>query len=410
MSFRSKIYLDHLEKREFISWLKENKAITIEEIKQKKISPSTLKKLTEEKLIFLSSLPENSYHFKDKISLAEKPQNLYPEQQKALKSISMEGFNAYLLFGETGSGKTEVYLQAIEKIAFSGKQALVLIPEISLTPQTLSRFQNRFDTLIVVLHSKLTDKERAFAWNMARMGKAPIIIGTRSAIFTPLKFPGLIIIDEEHDSSYKQQEGYRYSARDLGVIRAQKESIPIILGSATPSMESLNNCIENRYTKLILSCRPEKSSRPNWLPVNIRKSQLINGFSQELIKSIKKVLLEGDQVLIFLNRRGFSPTLSCYDCGWISNCPNCEARLTVHKNQADYYVIIANIQFKFRQYALLVIALSLSLLVKEQSVLRIPLKRYFQKYQFCGLTGIQLAIRQLYKMYCLLFTQVNLVY
>ena len=318
-------------KREFISWLKENKAITIEEIKQKKISPSTLKKLTEEKLILLSSLPENSYHFKDKISLAEKPQNLYPEQQKALKSISMEGFNAYLLFGETGSGKTEVYLQAIEKIVFSGKQALVLIPEISLTPQTLSRFQNRFDTLIVVLHSKLTDKERAFAWNMARMGKASIIIGTRSAIFTPLKFPGLIIIDEEHDSSYKQQEGYRYSARDLGVIRAQKESIPIILGSATPSMESLNNCIENRYTKLILSCRPEKSSRPNWLPVNIRKSQLINGFSQELIESIKKALFEGDQVLIFLNRRGFSPTLTCYNCGWISNCPNCEVRLTVHK-------------------------------------------------------------------------------
>jgi primosomal protein N' (replication factor Y) len=318
-------------KREFISWLREKKAVTIEEVKQKKISSSILKKLTKEKLIFLSSLPKNSYHFKDKISLAEKPQDLYPEQQKALKSISLKGFNAYLLFGETGSGKTEVYLQAIEKIVFSGKQALVLIPEISLTPQTLSRFENRFDTPIVVLHSKLTDKERAFGWNMARMGKASIIIGTRSAIFTPLKFPGLIIIDEEHDSSYKQQEGYRYSARDLGVIRAQKESIPIILGSATPSMESLNNCIENRYTKLILSCRPGKSSRPSWLPVNIRKSQLINGFSQELIESIKKALFEGDQVLIFLNRRGFSPTLTCYNCGWISNCPNCEVRLTVHK-------------------------------------------------------------------------------
>lgn len=318
-------------KKEFISWLKEKKAITKEKAKQKKISSSTLKKLAEKKLIFLGSLPENSYNFKNKNPLAEKPQNLYPEQQKALKSINISGFNAYLLFGETGSGKTEVYLQAIEKIVCSGKQALVLIPEISLTPQTLRRFENRFNTPIVVLHSKLTDKERAFAWNMARMGKASIIIGTRSAVFTPLKSPGLIIIDEEHDSSYKQQEGYRYSARDLGVIRAQKESIPIVLGSATPSMESLNNCIENRYTKLILSCRPEKSSRPNWLPINIRKSQLINGFSQELIESIKKVLFEGNQVLIFLNRRGFSPTLSCYDCGWISNCPNCEARLTVHR-------------------------------------------------------------------------------
>ncbi|MAD58159.1 MAG: primosomal protein N' [Porticoccus sp.] len=318
-------------KKYIISWLRENGPATKKEVKEKLISPSILKELTKKKLIMLKSSLISSHEIKQKNILAEKPQKLYPQQQNALKSIDLKNFHAYLLFGETGSGKTEVYLQAIEKVVSLKKQALVLIPEINLTPQTLSRFENRFNVKIAVLHSKLTNNERAIAWNMARIGKASIILGTRSAIFTPLKSPGIIIIDEEHDGSYKQQEGYRYSARDLAVIRAQKESIPIILGSATPSMESLNNCKENRYTKLILSRRPETSCRPVWLPINIRKSKLINGFSQELIDSIKKVLLEGNQALIFLNRRGFSPTLSCYDCGWISNCPNCEARLTVHK-------------------------------------------------------------------------------
>ena len=318
--------------QEFICCLQQEKSISQEEAKQRNFSASTLKQLEEKKLIILIDTPIKKTQTDIKAyTLAEKPQTLYPEQKKAVNNIKLNGFNAYLLFGETGSGKTEVYLQTIEKIVCSGKQALILIPEINLTPQTLGRFKRRFNCHIVVLNSKLTDREKAFAWNSARTGQASIILGTRSAIFTPLKSPGLLIVDEEHDSSYKQQEGYRYSARDLAVIRAKKESIPIILGSATPSLESLNNCEENRYTKLILSSRAGEASRPIWIPVDIKKTTLIGGYSQELIDAIKKTLSEGDQVLIFLNRRGYSPTLSCYDCGWISNCPNCEARLTVHR-------------------------------------------------------------------------------
>jgi primosomal protein N' (replication factor Y) (superfamily II helicase) len=321
------------KQQQILNLLQQQNTLNKDTVKRLVISPSALKQLKEKNIIESVTRPiSNTSDNHQENLLAEQPLELYPEQQQALDGIELHGFNPYLLYGETGSGKTEVYLQAIEKILRYGKQALILIPEISLTPQTLSRFEQRFNCPIALLHSGLTDRERALAWNAARTGQAPIVLGTRSAIFTPLKSPGLIIVDEEHDSSFKQQEGFRYSARDLSVIRAKKESIPLILGSATPSLESLYNCEQNRYTQLMLSCRPGNAVQPSWQPVDIRKSKLSSGYSRELIEAITQTLAAGSQVLVFLNRRGFAPTLSCHECGWISDCHRCEARLTVHRN------------------------------------------------------------------------------
>ena len=295
------------------------------------INLTVLRQLEQKGLIEAVSVKMQS-PFDTSNLLGESPLQLYPQQQEALDGIELQGFHCYLLDGETGSGKTEVYLQAIEKVVRCGRQSLVLIPEISLTPQTLSRFQARFNCSVVVLHSGLTDRERAIGWDAARTGQAAIIIGTRSAIFTPLKNPGLLIVDEEHDSSFKQQDGFRYSARDLAVIRASREAIPLVLGSATPSLESLHNCQQQRYTRLVLSQRPGSAQQPHWQPVDIRQHRLSAGYSHELIDAMQQQLGEGNQVLVFLNRRGFAPTLSCHQCGWIANCHRCEARLTVHRH------------------------------------------------------------------------------
>lgn len=261
------------------------------------------------------------------------PLTLRDEQQKALDAIRPGAFNTYLLQGETGSGKTEVYLQAIAKVLALGQQALVLIPEINLTPQTLSRFRQRFSCEIVVLHSGLTDRERLDAWRRARDGRARIVIGTRSAVFTPLAQPGILIVDEEHDGSYKQQEGFRYSARDVAVVRSQRESIPVVLGSATPSLESLANCERGRYQRLILRERPAGVSLPRWQLVDIRGAGLTAGFSAPLLDAIRDTLRAGNQVLVFVNRRGYAPLMLCHDCGWMANCHQCSARLTVHRGQ-----------------------------------------------------------------------------
>ena len=263
--------------------------------------------------------------------LGEQPLSLYPAQQQVMDDIELHGYHSYLLEGETGSGKTEIYLQAIEKILRYGRQALVLVPEISLTPQTVRRFQSRFNRPLAVLHSGLTDRERLVAWDMARTGEAPIVIGTRSAIFTPLKAPGVIIVDEEHDQSFKQHEGFRYHARDLAVVRAHREQIPVIMGSATPALESLQNCTVGRYQKLVLKGRPGTAVAPHWQVLDIRNKPLSAGFSTELTKAIGGELKAGNQVLVFLNRRGFSPTLMCHDCGWTAECHRCDVRMTVHR-------------------------------------------------------------------------------
>ena len=232
----------------------------------------------------------------------------------------------------TGSGKTEVYLQAIERCLLSGHQALVLIPEIGLTPQTLNRFQQRFSAPVVILHSGLNDRERLDAWMAARDGEAAIIIGTRSAIFTPLARPGLIIVDEEHDLSYKQQDGLRYNARDLAVYRGHLEQVPVILGSATPSLESLHNVQQGRYQHLRLTIRAGNAKAPSFQCLDIRSRPLEGGLSRPLTDLVSQHLERGNQVLVFINRRGFAPTLMCHDCGWIAECRRCDARMTVHQS------------------------------------------------------------------------------
>jgi primosomal protein N' (replication factor Y) len=263
----------------------------------------------------------------------ESPYSLTAEQAAAVNIISagIGSHGCYLLDGITGSGKTEVYLRVIESVLKKGRQALVLVPEIGLTPQTVNRFKGRFNVPLVVLHSSLNDQERLNAWVSAKEGEAAIIIGTRSAVFTPLRHPGAIVVDEEHDASYKQQEGFRYSARDLAVMRGREESIPVILGSATPSLETIHNANRKRYHELRLTQRAGSASPPVFNLLDIKNRHLDCGFSDPLTRMVRDHLEQGNQVLVFLNRRGFAPTLICHHCGWIANCKRCDARLTVHK-------------------------------------------------------------------------------
>lgn len=260
---------------------------------------------------------------------------LNDEQAQVLGDLqnAREGFSCHLLEGVTGSGKTEIYLQLIADCLARGLQALVLIPEIGLTPQTLARFRKRFDAEIAVLHSGLTDAQRYRAWEAARDGSAHIVIGTRSAIFTPLARPGLIVVDEEHDSSFKQQDGFRYSARDVAVKRGQLEHCPVLLGSATPSLESLHNALQGRYGHHRLLQRAGNSQLPRVEALDVRQLPLQAGLSEPLLRSMAQTLGAGQQCLLFLNRRGFAPTLQCHDCGWIADCQHCDARLTLHRRR-----------------------------------------------------------------------------
>ena len=269
--------------------------------------------------------------------LAQPELPLNTEQRACFEAVraGFGHFHAFLLAGVTGSGKTEVYLQLIRQTLEAGKQALVLIPEINLGPQTLARFEQRFNARIALLHSAVNDRDRLDAWLAARDGEADIIIGTRSALFTPMKHPGLIIIDEEHDGSYKQQEGLRYHARDVAIVRARQEGIPILLGSATPSLESLHNAHAGRYGLLRMEHRAGGAKAPRFLRLDVKSRPLDSGISPPMQQAIGQTLAQGQQVLVFLNRRGFAPTLLCHDCGWLSECPRCDARTTVHQRSAE---------------------------------------------------------------------------
>lgn len=261
---------------------------------------------------------------------------LNTEQATAVAAIRSEDnhFVAWLLAGITGSGKTEVYLTLLETILASGKQALVLVPEIGLTPQTIARFRARFHAPIDVLHSALSERERLNVWRRAMRGESAIVIGTRSAIFTPLAHPGIIIIDEEHDSSYKQQDAWRYHARDLAVMRAVQENIPIVLGSATPALESLYNASIGKYRKLLLTQRAGNASPAAQQLIDLKSTVLQAGLSTQLVKKIQQHLDANTQVLLFLNRRGYAPALLCHDCGWLAECHHCEHYYTYHQQLA----------------------------------------------------------------------------
>ncbi|MEN8167841.1 MAG: primosomal protein N' [Pseudomonadota bacterium] len=253
-------------------------------------------------------------------------------QSQAVNQVAEQfnRFKAFLLDGVTGSGKTEVYLNLIEQVLQQGQQVLVLVPEIGLTPQLVRRFEQRLGLTVTLLHSGLSDGERERAWLAAGRAEARLLVGTRSAIFTPMPRLGLIIVDEEHDLSYKQQEGFRYSARDLAVVRARRTGCPILLGSATPSLESLHNSQLSRYRRIPLLERVGKARLPKMEIIDIRSSRLEGGLSPVLISRINSGLRAGEQVMLFLNRRGYAPLVTCHACGWLSDCPRCDARMTLH--------------------------------------------------------------------------------
>ncbi len=263
--------------------------------------------------------------------LAEAAKEPTEEQQRVLEQLRYHRFAAYLLEGATGSGKTEVYLQAIARVLAEGRQALVLVPEIGLTPLTLSRFQQRFCVPVVELHSNVAAKQRTVNWLRARTGEARIVIGTRLAVFTPMPELGIIVVDEEHDTSFKQQDGLRYSARDVAVMRAHRSGVPLILGTATPSLESLQNALSGRYSHLRLHLRPGTARAPRLECLDMRKEAKSGPFAQTTLTAIAARLEREEQVLIFLNRRGFAPAMMCEQCGWVASCRACSARLTLHK-------------------------------------------------------------------------------
>ncbi|GGD62553.1 primosomal protein N' [Lacimicrobium alkaliphilum] len=255
------------------------------------------------------------------------------EQSLAITAVNnhAQGFQCFLLEGVTGSGKTEVYLQTIAPLLKQGRQILILVPEIGLTPQTVARFEQRFGIEVAVLHSGLTDKERLRVWQQAGLGEVGIIIGTRSAIFTPLANPGMIIVDEEHDGSYKQQDGWRYHARDLAVVRARMEKVPLILGSATPSLETLNNALGSRYQHLSLGKRAGGANAVKHQVLDIKGQALDYGLAKGMQQRIRLHLQQGHQVMLFINRRGFAPALICHQCGHVEECHRCERSFTLHR-------------------------------------------------------------------------------
>ncbi|HEX5123875.1 MAG TPA: primosomal protein N', partial [Rhodanobacteraceae bacterium] len=230
--------------------------------------------------------------------------------------IAAQGFAPFVLDGVTGSGKTEVYLAAIAECLRRNEQALVLLPEIALTPQALRRFRERLGIEVAALHSGLGEVERARAWLAAASGEAKVIVGTRSAVFVPLARAGIVIVDEEHDASYKQQDGFRYHARDLAVLRAQALGVPVVLGSATPSLETLANVAAGRYTSLRLPHRAGLAQPPALRVIDLRKKPLAHGLAPETLDAIAATVARGEQALVFKNRRGYAPVLLCHDCGW----------------------------------------------------------------------------------------------
>jgi primosomal protein N' (replication factor Y) len=254
-------------------------------------------------------------------------------QRIALEAVPREGFSVTMLHGITGSGKTEVYLRLVAECIARGRQALLLVPEIGLTPQLTERVRVRFPSArIVCLHSEAPAGERSAAFVAALRGEVDIVLGTRLAVFAPFVRPGLVVVDEEHDPSYKQFEGVPYSARDLAVWRARRWNVPIVLGSATPSLESWASCEAGRYRRVALSARASGQPLPRIELIDTTQTSAEEGVSEPLARAIEETLARGEQSLVFLNRRGYAPVVRCGHCGWVSRCPNCSVNLVFHRD------------------------------------------------------------------------------
>lgn len=311
--------------------------LTPAQLRQQEYSPAALKALQDKGWVTTQEVkpaPE-PWQFK----AGDEALRLNPQQAVAVAALhqhlqeAQPAGKVWLLEGVTGSGKTEVYLQAMQQVLERGQQVLVMVPEIGLTPQTVARFEQRFKVPVVALHSGLTDSERLQGWLQARDGQAAIIIGTRSAIFTPCKNLGMLVLDEEHDSSFKQQDGFRYNARDLAVKRAYDEKLPLVLGTATPSLESLANMEAGRYQHLQLTDRAGGAQHAKHKIIDLKQQRMKNGLSEELLARMNMHLEKGNQVLLFLNRRGFASALICHECGWVSDCHRCQKPFTVHQQK-----------------------------------------------------------------------------
>ncbi|HWT16834.1 MAG TPA: primosomal protein N' [Patescibacteria group bacterium] len=279
----------------------------------------------------------------DTLSLDDAPRRfvtrapaLNAAQQAAVAQIAttLGGFATTLLEGITGSGKTEVYLAVIEQVLARGEQVLVLVPEIGLTPQTLARFRERLPAPVLAWHSGLADGARARAFERARADTPLVVIGTRSAVFAPLPRLGLILIDEEHDASFKQHEGFRYHARDVALVRAKHSAVPVVLGSATPALESLANVVRGRYRHARLDARAGDARPPSVEIVDLRREHIQDGLGARALTAIRSAIERGEQALVFRNRRGFAPVLHCIDCGWHGDCERCERPYTLHRGRA----------------------------------------------------------------------------
>ena len=267
--------------------------------------------------------------------IASRGFDLNPQQVQAINAItaSTDAHSTHVLQGITGSGKTEVYIEAVRRVTEQGRQALILVPEIGLTTQFIERLKQRLPVNILVQHSALSDTQRLRNWLAARNGEASVIIGTRSAVWTPLKAPGLYVVDEEHDPSYKQDSGFRYSARDIAVVRGKFDGVPVALGSATPSLETLKNIKGRKYLPQVLPARTAGAKPPEIRFIDLRKQPVSGALSKTLLSEIALTLEHNNQALLFLNRRGYAPVILCHACGWYAECTRCSTKMTFHKDK-----------------------------------------------------------------------------
>ena len=290
--------------------------------------PPILRKVNDKTISALGGTSKYKINEQDKIF------KLTDEQKSILLKLSkIRKFKPSLIYGVTGSGKTEIYLQLAEKFLLENKSILVLVPEINLIPQLAKRFQNRFDGDIGIYHSKQTPNQRLKVWLKSKFGDIKVVIGTRSSVLMPLQNLGAIIVDEEHDQSYKQSEGFKFSGRDLSIKRAQLENVPIFLGSATPSLQTLKLVKEKKYERYDLLRRVDGNKPPKLISLDITDTPLTGGIADESMEIIESVLNRGEQVLVFINRRGFAPLYECDNCGWVAKCNSCDSKLVYHKSK-----------------------------------------------------------------------------